>query len=118
MNFQAQAGNMCERLLTYFILTNADRIYFCQVLVFNRKLERAISILKDVLEQEGDYSISMVIWPKEFYGSRLIDDNLRLKLTKSTEDYIVFPTNLYARYLLTIAYSSLGQEGESQQQPG
>ena len=92
------------------MLTTADRIYFCQVLIFCKIFEHAISILKDVVEQEGDYSTSMVIWPKELYGSRFIDDNLRNELIKSSKDYVVFPTNLYARYLLMIAYSSLGQE--------
>ena len=102
-----------EPMLTYSMSTTADRIYFCQVLIFNRKLEQAISILKVIVEQEGDYSISMVIWPRELYGSRFIDENIRNELIKSSKDYIVFPTNLYARYLLTIAYSSLGQEKNS-----
>ena len=99
-----------EPTLTCFTFTNADRTYFSQVLIFNRKLEQAISILEDVVEQEGDYSISMVIWPKELYESGFIDDDLRNELIKSSDDHIVFPTNLYARYLLTIAYSSLGQK--------
>ena len=90
--------------------TNADRIYYSQVLILFRKVEQAISVLENVVEQEGTYSVSMVIWPKDFYGSRFIDKNLRNELIKSSKDYIVFPTNLYARYLLTIAYSSLGQE--------
>ena len=38
-----------------------------------------------------------------------IDDKLRNELIKSSEDYMVFPTNLYARYLLNITYSTLGQ---------
>ena len=92
------------------MLTTADRIYFSQFLIFSENLEQAISILKDVVEQEGDFSISMVIWPKELYASHILDESLRNELIKSSEDYIVFPTNLYARYLLTIAYSSLGQE--------
>ena len=99
-----------ERSLTYSMLTTADKTYYSQVLIFNRKLERAISILKDVVEQEGAYSISMVIWPRELYGACFIDDNLRNELIKSSKDYVVFPTNLYARYLLSMAYSSLGQE--------
>ena len=52
----------------------------------------------------------MVIWPKDFYGACFIDYNLRNELINSSKDYIVFPSNFYARYLLTIAYSSLGQE--------
>ena len=99
-----------ERTLTYYISTNADRVYFSQVLIFNRKLEQAISILKDVVEQEGDYSTSVVIWPKGLYESRFFDDNLRKELIKSSIDYIVFPTNLYARYLLTVSFSLLGEE--------
>ena len=99
-----------EHKLPYSMSTNADRIYFSQVLIFSRRLEQAISVLEDVVEQEGAYSISMVIWPKDFYGARFIDYNLRNELIKSPKDYIVFPTNMYARYLLTIAYSSLGQE--------
>ena len=102
--------NLLEHTLSYSMLTTADGIYFSQVLIFNRNLERAISILKVVVEQEGTYSVSMVIWPKQLYGSGFIDDNLRNELIKSSEDYIVFPSNLYARYLLTIAYTSLGQE--------
>ena len=102
--------NEFENLLKYCVSTNADRIYFSQFLLFNDNLKQAISILKDVVEQEGDFSISMVIWPKELYASHLLDENLRNELIKSSEDYIVFPTNLYARYLLTIAYSSLGQD--------
>ena len=102
--------NHFEPGLTYSMLTTADRIYFSQVLIVNKKLEQAISILESIVEQEGAYSISMVIWPKELYGSRFIDKNLRNELIKSSKDYIVFPTNLYARYLLTIAYGSLGQE--------
>ena len=102
-----------ERILhtiTYSMLTNADRIYVCQVLIFGREVERAISILKDIVKEEGDLSISMVIWPKELYGSRFIDENLRNELIKSSDDYIVFPTNLYARYLLTIAYTLSGED--------
>ena len=102
--------NEFELKLTYSMTTTVDRICFSQVLILERKLEQAISILKAVVEQEGDFSISMVIWPKELYRSGLIDDNLRNELMKSSDDYIVFPTNLYARYLLTIAYNLLGQE--------
>ena len=99
-----------EPLFAHLMSTNADRTYNSQFLIFSRRLDRTISILKDVAEQEGAYSISMVIWPRELYESRFIDENLRNELIKSSEDYVVFPTNLYARYLLTIAYSSLGQE--------
>ena len=108
--FTVDVLNFHEHSITYRMSTTADRIYFSQFLFFNKKLEQAISILIDVVEQEGEYSISMVIWPKKFYETRFIDDNLRKELIKSSDDYIVFPANLYARYLLTIAYSSLGQE--------
>ena len=106
----AEMMNNLETAFKYRIATTADKTYYSQFLISNRKLEQAISILKDVVEQEEDYSTSMVIWPKELYGSLFIDENLRNELIKSSKDYVVFPTNLYARYLLTIAYRSLGQE--------
>ena len=99
-----------ELMLLRSISTTADIIYFSQFLIFRRKLEQAISHLEFTVEQEGDFSKSVVIWSKQLYASCLIDYNLREELIKSSEDYVVFPANLYARYLLSIAYSSLGQE--------
>ena len=99
-----------ELTLMFSISTTADIIYFSQFLIFQRKLEQAISHLEFTVEQEGDFSKSLVIWPKQLYASCLVDYNLRQELIKSSEEYVVFPSNLYARYLLSIAYSSLGQE--------
>ena len=89
--------------------STADRMYYVQVLMFNKKYEKAISILNSITEGEGDYSLSVFICPKEFWESNFLDDNLRKELSKSSADYVVFPTNLYARYLLVNAYNSLGQ---------
>ena len=99
-----------EHMLTSVISTTADRIYFSQFLLFSGKREHAIPLLKATVEQEGDFSTSVVIWPKQLYETFLIDDVLRQELIKSSKDYVVFPANLYARYLLSIAYYKLGQE--------
>ena len=106
--FLAKTLDTHEYGLSCEIVTTADVIYFSQLLFFRRKLERAISLLEAIVEQEGDFSTSVVIWPKQLHY--LVDGNLRRELIKSSEDYVVFPTNLYARYLLSIAYRSLGQE--------
>ena len=97
-------------MLMNSISTNADRMYFSQYLIFRRKLEQSISLLEAIVEQEGDFSTSVVIWSKNLYECCLINDNLRQELIKSSADYVVFPANLYARYLLSIACSSLSQE--------
>ena len=107
--YPVEIMDVFELSLTNFI-TTADTIYFSQFLIFRGKPEQAISLLETIVEQEGDFSTSVVIWPKELYGSKFIDDNLRNKLIKSSDDYVVFPSNLYARYLLTMAYRTLGQE--------
>ena len=95
--------------LTCKMVTTVDSVYCTRFLILTRKLEQATSLLEASVEQEGDFSTSMVIWPKELFESRLIDDKLRNALIQSSEDYMVFPTNLYARYLLNITYSTLGQ---------
>ena len=89
--------------------STADRLYYAQFLVFNKHVEKAITILNSIVESEGDYSLSVFICPKPFWESNFLDDNLRRELSKSSADYVVFPTNLYARYLLANAYNSLGQ---------
>ena len=50
-----------EYILLYKMAITADTIYYTQFLIVRRKLEQAISLLKVILEQEGDFSISMVI---------------------------------------------------------
>ena len=99
-----------EDIIAGLIVTTADKIYFAQLLIFRNKLERAILILEAIVEQEGDISTSVIIWPKQLYESGLVDCNLCHELIKSSEDYVVFPANLYARYSLSITYRSLGQE--------
>ena len=108
--FSVKQFDKMEHLLGRSISTTADKLYFSQFLITRRKLEKAVSLLKAIVEQEGDFSTSVVIWSKNLYECFLIDDNLRQGLIQSSEDYVVFPANLYARYLLTIAYKSLGQE--------
>ena len=90
--------------------TTADKTYYSQFLVFAKEGEHAVSLLEDVVEQEGDYSLSVVIVSRQFWESSLLDETLGNELAKSSKEYIVFPTNIYARYILGIAYSSLGQE--------
>ena len=108
--FSVEHFDNLEHWLGRSISTTANRLYFSQFLVTRRKLEKAVSLLKAIVEQEGDFSTSVIIWSKNLYECCFINDNLRKELIKSSEDYIVFPANLYARYLLSIAYKSLGQE--------
>ena len=100
---------MAESLIRRQIVTTADRVYYAQVLIAGKKIEQAISNLNAIVDSEGDYSLSVVIWPKPTWESNLLDDKLRKELIKSSAKYIVFPSNLYARYLLVHAYNSLGQ---------
>ena len=88
--------------------TTADKTYYSQFFIYMKECEPAVSLLEEIVEQEGDYSLSVVILSKPF--SNLLDETLSNELAKCSTDYIVFPTNLYARYLLGIAYNSLGQE--------
>ena len=94
--------------------STADRMYYAQILIFNNNIEEAISILNTVIETEGDYSLSVVILPKEVWNSNLLNDKLCKELMTSSADYVVFPTNLFARYLLVNAYNSLGQKENSE----
>ena len=89
--------------------SQADKIYYVQFLIFKKQIEKAISILNRIIVAEGDYSLSVFICPKAFWESNFLDDYLREEFSKSSADYVVFPTNLYARYLLVNAYNSLGQ---------
>ena len=93
------------------IRTNADKIYYCQSLITGSSLQEATSLLETVVEQNGDYSLSVVIWSKEFWGDKttFLGGILCEELIRSSLDYVVFPTNLYARYLLVNTYESLGQ---------
>ena len=62
-----------------------------------------------IIDGGGDYSLSVFICPKSLWESNFLNDDLRKELPKSSADYVVFPTNLYARYLLANAYKSLGE---------
>ena len=98
-----------EKQISCLTKSTADIMYYVQVLAFNKHIEKAISILNSIVDGEGDYSLSVFICPKSFWESNFLDDNLRKELSKSSAEYVVFPTNLYARYLLVNAYNSLGQ---------
>ena len=87
----------------------ADRMYYVQVLIFKKQIEKAILILNSIIDTEDEFSLSVFICPKSFWESNFLDDNLCKELSKSSADYVVFPTKLYARYLLVNAYNSLGQ---------
>ena len=108
--FSFEFFDTMESWFTFCVSTTADRIYFSQFFIFIKKPERTVSLLEAIVDQEGDISFSFVIWSKLLYETCFIDDNLRQELIKSSDDYVVFPANLYARYLLSIAYRSLGQE--------
>ena len=109
--------NLEERLIRFkdrvsgFIKTIADKIYYCQPLIFGGALQEATSLLETIVEQEGDYSLSVVIWSKRIWRRKttFLGETLREELIKSSLDYVVFPTNLYARYLLMTVYRLLGQ---------
>ena len=98
-----------EAKIKRLIKNTADRMYYAQVLIFKKDTETAKPILNRIIEEEGDYSLSVFICPKTFWELNFLDDNLCKELSKSSADYVVFPTNLYARYLLVNAYNSLGQ---------
>ena len=93
--------------------TTADRTYYAQVLIFVGRIDKAVSELEDIIDQEGDYSLSVVIWPKYVYAIGFLDETLSNELINSSAEYVVFPTNLYARYLLVKACSALGWEEQS-----
>ena len=59
-------------ILTYRMVTTIDKVYYTHFLILARKLEQATSLLEATVEQEGDFSTSMVIWPKELFENRLI----------------------------------------------
>ena len=90
-------------------VTTSDKVYYAQILIFRNKIEQAICILNDVIEEEGDYSLSVVIWSKPIWESNFLDAGLSKELRKSSANYVVFPSNLHARYLLVGAYNLLGQ---------
>ena len=98
---------MC--LTVYAVQLFKDVPYYVQFLISKKHIEKAISILNAIIEMEGEYSLSVFICPNSFWKFNFLDDNLRKELSKSSADYVVFPTNLYARYLLVNAYNSLGQ---------
>ena len=98
-----------EKQISRLTKSTADVMYYAQVLVFNKHIEKAISILNSIVDGEGDYSLSVFICPKSFWELNFFDDNLCKELSRSSADYVVFPTNLYGRYLLVNAYNSLGQ---------
>ena len=100
-----------EYLMIRSMSTSADKVYYSQFLIFIGKMEEAATLLKEVVELEGEYSLSMVIWSRKVCDIvSPLDGSIREELAKSSDDYVVFPTNFYARYLLLIVYCSLGQE--------
>ena len=102
--------NFHEDEIRCHMKSTADRIYYAQVLIFRSKIERATSVLNTICEETlGEYSLSVVIFPMLFWKSNFLGDNLSKELSKSSENYVVAPTYLYARYLLVNAYNSLGQ---------
>ena len=102
-----------ETNLERYSRTTADRTYYAQFLIFISKIKKAISELEDVIGQEGVYSLSVVIWPKYVYAIGFLDETLSNELLNLSAEYVVFPTNLYARYLLVKACSALGWEEQS-----
>ena len=101
--------DIAESLFRRQMVTTADRVYYAQVLIAGNKFEQAIPNLNAIVEEEGDYALSVVIWSKLILKSYLLDVNLHQELIKSSANYVVFPSNLYARYLLVNAYNSFGQ---------
>ena len=59
-----------EDMLSGCTKSTADRIYYAQVLIFKNKFNKAIPILNTITEEEGDYSLSVVICRKHF-GNRI-----------------------------------------------
>ena len=113
-NLQIDDFPFLETNLARYSRTTADRTYYSQFLIFVAgKIEKAIPQLENIIDQEGDYSLSVVIWPKYVCAVGLLDETLSKELTNSSVEYVVFPTNLYARYLLVKAYNSLGREEQS-----
>ena len=91
--------------------TVADKIYYAQVLVDRSKREEALPeealpILEDIVEFLRDSLLSTVIWPEQLRC--FLDDCIGDIISKSTNGYTVFPSVVYARYLLAIVYESLG----------
>ena len=83
--------------------STADRMYYAQVLIFKKDFKKAISILNSVIEAEGNYSLSVVVFPKSFWESNFLDDSLCKELSKSFE-----LITLYSRRICTLViYSSM-----------
>ena len=90
-----------EKCLSELCNTSADKVYYCQYLVNRGKTEEAIPFLENVVEVEGDCLLSMVIWPKQL--KKMVDEKMQTRLEEADERYIVYPTAVYARYLLKVA---------------
>ena len=108
-NRRIKENNTVQVMIESFIRSPADRIYHAQALIFGKQIKKATSLLNGIIEAEGGYSLSVVIFPKQFWKSNFLDDNLCRELTESSADYLVSPTNLYARYLLVCVYYSSEQ---------
>ena len=89
-------------------ITNADRIYICQMQIHENRRKDAIPVLEHVVSEELVNPISLVIWHKTF--EVFLDDNVKSELHKSSMDCIVVPSVVYALYLLANVYSSLGDK--------
>ena len=89
--------------------STADRMYHVLLLIFVNKYEQAAALLNAVIDEEGEYSLSVVICPYAFWESNFLDDSLCRELKKLSADLVVFPTELFARYLLVNVSISLGR---------
>ena len=98
-----------ENRIALHTKSTADRMYHVLVLLFINKYEQAAALLNAVIDEEGEYSLSVVICPYAFWESNFLDDNLRRELKKLSADLVVIPTDLFARYLLVKVSISLGQ---------
>ena len=108
------SGDNAEVLIRRQIVTTADRVYYAQVMIVRKKFEQAISTLNAIVDTEGNYSRSVVIWPKPLWKSNFLNTKLRKEMIKSSDNYVVFPSYLYARYILTYAHPALGQTKENE----
>ena len=96
-------------ILTRHARSAADRMYLALFLIFVKRYDRAASVLNAIIDEEGDFSMSVVVCPKAFWEWNFLDDNLCRELKIFSADHFVLPTSLFARYLLVNVHNSLGQ---------
>ena len=89
--------------------STADRMYHALVLICVNKYEQATALLNAIIDEEGDYSLSVVICQNRIWESNFLDDNLSKELKQLSTDYVVIPSILFARYLLVKVSISLGR---------